>query len=81
MLRFLKNLLSLGALLTRQRIGRRKSTRTLVQLQEQQYKDTTFYLPDTEETYHVDDDGIHFLRGHSGGWTICGNSDKPGVEE
>ncbi len=22
------------------------------------YKDTTFYLPDTDETYHVDDDGI-----------------------
>ncbi len=30
------------------------------------YKDNTFYLPDTEETYHVDDDGIQFLRGRSG---------------
>ena len=45
------------------------------------YKDTIFYLPDTGETYHVDDGGIQFLRGQSGGWTIYGNSDKPGVEE
>ncbi len=45
------------------------------------YKDTTFYLPGTEETYQVDDDGILFLRYRSGGWTIYGNSDKPGVEE
>ncbi len=44
------------------------------------YKDTTFYLLDTEETYKVDDDGAHFLRVHSGGWTIYENSDKPGVE-
>ncbi len=22
------------------------------------YKDTTFYLPDTEKTYHLDNDGI-----------------------
>mgnify|MGYP006871988189 CR=1 FL=1 len=34
------------------------------------YKGMTFYLPDTEETYHVVDDGIQFLRGQSGGWTI-----------
>ena len=45
------------------------------------YNETTFYLPDTEETYHVDEDGIQFLRGHSGGWTIYGNSDKAVVEE
>ncbi len=45
------------------------------------YIDTTFYLPDTEETYHVDDDGIQFLRGCSRGWTIYGNCNKPGVEE
>ncbi len=44
------------------------------------YKDTTFYLPDTEETHHVDNEGIQFLRGRSGGWTIYGNSVKPGVE-
>ncbi len=34
------------------------------------YKDTAFYLLDTGETYHVDDGGIQFLRGQSGGWTI-----------
>ncbi len=45
------------------------------------YKDTTFGLPDTEVTHNVDDDGIQFLSGCSGGWTIDGNSDKPGVEE
>ncbi len=45
------------------------------------YKHTTFYLPDIGETYHVDDEGIQFLRGQSGGWTIYRNSDKPGVEE
>ncbi len=31
------------------------------------YKDNASYLPDTDETYHVDDDGIQFLRGFSGG--------------
>ncbi len=45
------------------------------------YKDTTFYLPDTEETYHVDDNGIQFLSGRSKGWNIYGNSHKPRVEE
>ncbi len=45
------------------------------------YKDTAFYLPDTGDTCHVDDGGIQFLRGQSGGWTIYRNSDKPGVEE
>ncbi len=44
------------------------------------YKDTTFYLLDTDETYPVDDDGVQFLRGHSGGWAIYGNSEKQGVE-
>ncbi len=44
------------------------------------YKGTTFYLPDTNETYHVDDEGIPFLRGHKGEWTIYGFSDKPQVE-
>ncbi len=27
------------------------------------YKDTTFYLPDTDETYHVDNDGIQSFEG------------------
>ncbi len=45
------------------------------------YKDTMFYLPDTGETFHVDNGGIQFLIGQSRGWTIYGNSDKPGVEE
>ncbi len=48
---------------------------------ENKYKDTTFYLPDTNETYHVDDEGIQFLRGCSGWLIIYENSDKPGVEE
>ncbi len=25
------------------------------------HMDSTFYLPDTDETYHVDDDDIQFL--------------------
>ncbi len=33
------------------------------------------------KTYHVDDEGIPFVRGYSGGWTIYGNSAKPQVEE
>ncbi len=45
------------------------------------YKDTTFEHPDTKETYPVDDDEIQFLRGCSGGWTIYGNCNDPGVEE
>ncbi len=45
------------------------------------YKDTTLYLPGTDETYHSDNDSIQFLRGCSGEWTIYGNSDKPGLEE
>ncbi len=57
-----------------QRTGSRKSTRNM-------YKDTTFYLLDTDETYHVDDDGIQFLKDCSKEWTICGYSDKPRVEE
>ncbi len=31
------------------------------------YKDITFYLPNIDETYHVDDDGIQFLRDHGRG--------------
>ncbi len=44
---------------------------------EKKYKDTTFYLLDTDENFYVDDDGIQFLRGRIG----YGNSDKPRVEE
>ncbi len=33
------------------------------------------------KTSHVDDEGIPFVRGYSGGWTIYGNSAKPQVEE
>ncbi len=45
------------------------------------YKDTILYLPDTRETYHVDNGGSKFLRGQCEGWTLSRNSDKPGVEE